>query len=94
VESPAVRERARQLDYSRVPAWVRQDSERAARMAKQQMEERDRAGQSGPQPWDMMQSDMVDGHVVDFSKTFAHPPPPPPRLDHLGHPYPRARRWG
>jgi len=36
----------------------------------------------------------VDGHVVDFSKTFAHPPPPPPRLDHLGHPYPRARRWG
>jgi len=48
IDAADIRQRARQLDYSRVPAWVRQDSERAARMAKQQMEERDRAGQSGP----------------------------------------------
>jgi hypothetical protein len=97
VPSPAQREQARHLDYSQVPNWVRHNREAAARMAKQQMEERDRAGQSGPVTWDSSLQDikaaMEDrSHTVDFSR-----PPDrsmPTGLDHLGRPWPRARRWG
>jgi hypothetical protein len=96
VPSPAQREQARQLDYSQVPNWVRRDREAAARMAKQQMAERDRAGQSGPVTWDSSLQDIKDAmenqsHVVDFSM----PPDTsmPVGLDYLGRPYPRPRRW-
>ena len=98
VESPVVRERHRQLDYSAVPAWVRMDRERAAKMARKNMDEKAREGQGGPLGCDDLmatQAEGREGHVVDFSRaTFPAGQPGPPRYDALGRPFPRPRRWG
>jgi len=80
------------LDYSRVPASVRQDRVRAARMA-QQIARQD--ADSGPvMSWDSsLQAieEQAEAHMVDFSRRPDMSMPV--GLDHLGRPYPRSRRW-